>query len=217
MATSRTTTKKRGALASIGKKAKGTSKSETPIIRMTDADMLNLAHVVLDCKRREKEIAGERKIAEGQLHPMMAPLFEERCRKDGTLHTSIKASGTMEEAGETVTIQYTQPRVCLKMETDETLDQLEAVFGERFDEFLQEVPIINIDTTKLNADQTDALVTAMREALGESFDDAVEIDSTIQPRECFFGQRILNADVRALADKANTDGLCKLKSAYFKA
>lgn len=214
MARTRTKTTSKGSaaaslLGSIGKKTPGKSKSATPQITVSDEASLEVMLEIIDAKNAVKQAESTLKIAEGAFRDDATDLFEKRCRDDGTLHTSVRFMGRFSPDGEDarpLSLQYVQPRRCKKMQEDDASDPLHSAFGADFDALFVPQRTIEIDTSKLTDEQIGAVVEAMQEALGDSFDDAVAVQALIVPKPGFFDRRILDAKIRAKADNAAADG-----------
>ncbi len=219
----RTKTASKGGAASIlggiGKKGSTKSKSTTPQINVSDEVQLEAIAEIMEAKSAVKRADSALKIAEGAFRDDATELFEGRCREDATLHTSVRLVGTLTPDGEDarpLSLQYVQTRRCKKMQEDEASDPLHSAFGKDFDDLFAPQRTVEIDTSKLTDDQIEAVVGAMQEALGNSFDDAVAVQALILPKEAFFGKRVLDAKVRAKADKAAADGFAVPFSSSFK-
>jgi hypothetical protein len=223
MAKSRTTAaNKTGSAANllgkIGKKSKATSTSKTPVVNITDQAHLSALKAIYDAKIKQKEAESARTVAEGGFRDKARELYEARCREDGTLHTSVKFVGTLDDqaGGEPVSVSFTQARKCGKMVEDEASDPLHSVFGNEFDNLFAPERTIAIDTGVLSDDQIVAAVEALQEAIGDSFDSAVTVESLIVPKEAFYGRRILDDKIRKLAARAASDGYAKVNTPFFK-
>jgi hypothetical protein len=225
MAKSRTSTKAKSTgsaaslLGSIGAKPASTSKSKSPVVTVTDQGQLAAMKAIIDAKNAQKAAVSALKVAEGGFRDEACGHYETRCREDGTLHTSVKLAGRLEVDGsgpETLSVSYTQTRRCAKMVEAEASDPLHAVFGDEFDNLFAPSRTIEVDTAVLSDETIVKLVEAMQEALGDSFDSAVTVESLIQPKEAFFGRRILDDNVRKLAARAVADGYAVPFTASFK-
>ncbi len=206
-------------LGSIGKKSAGKSTSTTPQISVSDEPTLEAMAAIIDAKNRAKEADSSLKIAEGAFREEATELFETRCRADATLHTSVKFMGQFVVDGEDarpLALRFEQKRCCKKMSEEEAADPLHSAFGSDFDALFAPQRTIEIDTSKRTDEKIDKLVEAMQEALGDSFDDAVAVQSLILPKEAFFGKRILDAKIRAKADNAAADGYAVPYASSFK-
>lgn len=222
MAKTRTKTTKGGAaslLGGISKKGSTGSKSTTPQINVSDEALLEAMGEIIDAKNAVKQADSSLKIAEGAFRDDATDLFEERCRSDGTLHTSVRFMGRQSPNGEDtrpLSLQYVRTRRCKKMQEDEASDALHSAFGADYDKLFAPQRTIEIDTSKLTDEQIGAVVEATQEALGDSFDDAVTVQALIIPMEAFFGKRILDAKIRAKAENAAADGFAVPFSSSFK-
>jgi len=225
MAKSRTSTdaKSKGSaaslLGSIGKKPAASSKSKTPVVQVTDQKQLTLMREIAEAKNAQKAAVSRLKVAEGGFRDDACGMYENRCQSDGTLHTSIKLVGEIDDGagGEPVSVSYTQTRRCLKMPEADASDPLHATFGDEFDNLFAPERTIEIDTSVLSDDQIVAAVEALQGALGDSFDSAVTVESLIVPKEAFFGKRILDPKIQKLAQRAAADGYAVPFAASFKA
>lgn len=225
MSKSRTSTeaKSKGSAASllgrIGTKPAAISKSKTPVVQVTDQKQLTLMRQIVKAKNDQKAAVSALKVAEGGFRNDACDHYEKRCRSDATLHTSVKLVGEIadEAGGETVSVSYTQTRRCLKMAEADASDPLRSVFGNEFDKLFAPERTIEINTGLLSDEQIVAAVEALQEAIGDSFDSAVTVESLIVPREAFFGKRILDPKIAKLAARSAVDGYAVPFAASFKA
>lgn len=207
-------------LDSIGKKGTGRTKSTTPQIAVSDEAVLESIAAIVDAKNVKREAESALKIAEGAFRDEATGLFENRCRTDGTLHTSVRFMGTLSPHGEAtrpLSLQYVQVRRCLKMDFDEANDPLHSAFGNDFDKLFAPARTIEVDVEKMTETQSNDVVRALMDALGDDFDEIVAVEKLIVPKEAFFGKRILDAKIRAKADNAAADGYAVPFSSSFKA
>ncbi len=196
-------------LGGIGKKAASKSTSTTPQIPVSDESTLEAMAAIIDAKNCAKEADSALKIAEGAFRSEATDLLDGRCRADGTLHTSVRLMGTLTPDGEDarpLVLRFERKRCCKKMDEADASDPLHSAFGADFDDLFAPKRTIEIDTSKLTDQQIEALVEAMQEAIGDSFDAAVAVQSLILPKEAFFGRRILDAKIRVKAENAEADG-----------
>lgn len=221
--TTRTKTPSKGGAASIlgniGKKDAKKTKSTTPQINVTEEGQLEALAAIMDAKNAAKRADSALKIAEGAYRDTATVRFEDRCRADGTLHTSVRFMGTLTpEEGDSrpVSVQLTQTRRCKKMQEREATDALHSAFGSDFDRLFAPQRTVEVDTSKLTDEQIEELVEKMQEVLGDTFNDAVSVEALIVPREAFFGKRILDARIRAKAANAAADGFAVPFSSSFK-
>lgn len=206
-------------LDQVGKKGTGRTKSDTPQVAISDESMLESIAAIIDAKVAKKEAESALKIVEGAFRDEATDLFENRCRSDGTLHTSVRFMGRLMPDGKDprpLSLQFVQTRRCKKMDFDEATDPLHSAFGEDYDDLFAPSRTIEIDVEKMTDDQQEAVVGALMEALGDDFNDIVSVDKLIVPKEAFFGQRILNAKIRAKADNAAADGFAVPFASSFK-
>jgi len=206
-------------LGSIGNKSAGRTKSTTPQITIRDEDTLESIAAIIDAKQAKAEAESALKIAEGTFRDDATKEFEDRCRADGTLHTSVRFMGNLKsEDGETrpLSLSLTQTRRCKKMQEAEASDPLHSAFGNDFDALFAPQRTVEIDTSVLSDDQVATLVEKLQEALGNSFDDAVTVEALIVPKEAFFGKRILDAKIGQKAANAAADGYAVPFASSFK-
>ena len=214
MATSRTSTKakSKGAaanlLGSIGSKPASTSKSKSPVVQVTDQKQLKAMVAIVDAKNAQKAAVSALKVAEGGFRDDARTYYESRCQSDGTLHTSVKLVGQLDQDGQTqpVSLNFVQTRKCCKMLEADASDPLHAVFAGEFDKLFVPQRTIEVDTSVLSEEQVVAVVEAMQDALGDSFDPAVTVEALIFPKEAFFGKRVLDPKIHKLAARAAADG-----------
>lgn len=225
MAKSRTSTKASSKskspslLDQVGKKATGRTKSTTPQISVSNEAVLESMVAIIDAKKVKSEAESALKIAEGSFRNEATDLFENRCRADGTLHTSVRFMGTQNPDGENarpLALRYEQKRCCKKMYLDDASDALHSAFGEDFDDLFTPDQTIEINVEAMTQDQTDDVIIALRNVLGDQFDDIIDVDKLIVPKEAFFGRRILDAKIRAKADNAVADGYAVPFASSFK-
>lgn len=223
MAKTRTKTSSKGNKASlldrVGKKGSGRTQSTTPQIVVSDEDVLEFMAAIIDAKDVKNTAESALKIAEGAFRDEATDLFETRCRADGTLHTSVRLMGTLQpdsESARPLVLRFEQRRCCKKMDFDEVEDALHSAFGADFDALFGPSRKIEIDVEKMTEDQTNDVVKALMDALGDDFDSIVKVDKLMIAKEAFFGQRILNAKIRTKADNAAADGYAEVFAASFK-
>lgn len=201
-------------LGSIGKKGASKTTSKTPIIAITERDHLAAMAAIIDAKNAVKQAESALNLAEGEFRGTATEMFEDKCRNDRVLHSSIKLVGR--EGSETLALLYTQSSVCCKMQEEEAAEPLQSVFGDEFDNLFQPRRTIAVDTSVLTEEQTIKVVEAMQTALGDVFNSAVTVERLIEPKDSFFSRRILDNDVRVMAQRAAEDGYAKMKSPFFK-
>ena len=197
-------------LGGLSQKGSTKSKSTTPQVNITDETQLEAVRRIIDAKQAMKQAESLLDMAEGAFREDATILFEDCCRKDGTLHTAVRFMG-IDETGiiyETrpLSLQFIQARRCKKMTEGDASDPLHSAFGEDFDDLFAPQRTVEIDTSKLTDDQIGDVIKAMQGVLGDSFDAAVSVEALIMPKEAFFGKRILDARIRAKADNAVADG-----------
>ncbi len=222
MAKTRTKTSgksKASLLDKVGKKVTGQSKSITPQIAVSDEEILESMAAIIDAKGDRSRAESALKIAEGAFRDEATVLFEERCRDDGTLHTSVRLMGTLHPDGEAkrpLMLRFEQRRCCKKMDFDEVDDALHSAFGPDFEKLFAPSRKIEIDVEKMTEDQTNDVVEALMEALGDDFSSIVQVDKLMVPKTAFFGQRVLDAKIRVKAAKAAADGFAVPFASSFK-
>lgn len=223
MAKTRTKASSRGRAASlldqIGKKSTAQTKSTTPQIVINDEAVLGSMAAIIDAKRVKTEAESALKIVEGAFRDDATELFENRCRADGTLHTSVRFMGTLTPDSETtrpLALRFEQKRCCKKMHSDEASDFLHSAFGEDFDELFAPSRTIEIDVERMTDKECNSVVRALMDIFGDSFNDIVAVDDLIVPKPAFFGKRILDAKIRAKADTAAADGYAVPFASSFK-
>jgi len=224
MAKSRTSTKTKPSssgsarLRALGKKTPKAT-SSTPVVNVTDGKQLKAIQAIVDAKNAKKAAETAIMLAEGQFRNVATDKFETRCRQDGTLHTSVRLMGNLvltDGTSKTPSILFTQPRRCCKMEEDDTSDPLHVIFGKDFDDLFKPQRTIEINTDLLTDEQIDDALTALQDALGDQYDDAIDSECLIVPRDAFYGRRILDDRIRKLARRASDDGYAKPTKASFK-
>ena len=206
-------------LGGISKKGSTKAKSTTPQISVSDVAQLEAIAEIIDAKNTTKQAESALKIAEGAFRDEATDMFEGRCRLDGTLHTSVRFMGRLTPDGEDVrplSLQFVQTRRCKPMLEDEASDPLHSAFGGDYDALFAAQRTIEIDTNLLTDKQIESVVGAIQTALGNTFDAAVAVQALIVPKEAFFGQRVLDAKIRAKADNAVADGYAVPFSSSFK-
>lgn len=204
----------------LGTKAPAAAKSSTPQINVTDEAHLAAIAAIIDAKNEAKRADSALKVAEGAFRDEAVEMFETRCRKDGTLHTSVRMLGTLTQEDRQekrpLSLSFTQSRRCKKMTEADASDPLHSAFGEDYDPLFDEQRVIEVDTGNLSDDQIDALVEKMQEALGDDFEAAVSLQALIVPKEAFYKKRMLDAKIRAKVDNAVADGYAEVTSPFFK-
>jgi len=206
-------------LDQVDKKATGRTKSTTPQIAVSEEAVLGSMAAIIDAKKVKTEAESALKIAEGSFRSEATELFENCCRADGTLHTSVRFMGTVTPDGEKprpLSLQYTQKRMCKQMDFDEASDPLHSAFGEDFDDLFAPKRTIEIDVEKMTEEQTNDVIEGLMKVLGDEFDSVVGVDKLIVAKEAFFGKRILDAKIRTKADNAVADGYAVPYAASFK-
>jgi hypothetical protein len=224
MAKTKTKTKakakpKVSALDRIGGKATKKATSITPQIVITDDSQLEAIAEILDAKAKLTEATSAFETAELGFKDDATDLYENRCRKDGTRHSSVQFLGTLnqDEDSRPVSVKLVAAaRMKGKMHEDEASDAMHSAFGSDYDDLFTSQRTIEIDVNKLTDDQIDKLIGGMEDALGDSFDDAVSVNKFIVPQPAFYGRRILDAKIRAKTDNAVADGYAKVSQPYFK-
>lgn len=230
MVTTKTTTKKRSStsgadlLASLASLTAKATKSKTPVVDVTDPIEVQQMVAIIDAKRKEKAAESASTSAQSGFRGRATELFEAQCISDDSLHSSIKLNATTGKGAkaETRSLTFTQVSKCKNMTKDpETVDGLRSVFGTDFDKYFGEQQTVTIDTSKLEDLQVASVIKAIQKALNfaadpKDFNAAIGVIATIEPKEAFFRDRILNTDFRKLARHAKTDGLAVPYSPSFK-
>ena len=224
MAKSRIRTKaaNKGAASLLGRlstKPTASAKSTTPQIAVSDEVQLTAIAEIIDAKNAVKQADSALKVAEGAFRTDAIDLFEDRCRKDGTYHTSVRMVGKLIQDGQDsrpLSLQLVATRKCGKMLETDASDPLHSAFGTDFDALFAPQRTVEIDTSKLTDEQIEKLVETMQDALGDSFEDAVSVNALIVAKEAFYGRRILDSKIRVKADNAAADGYAKTTTPYFK-
>ena len=108
------------------------------------------------------------------------------------------------------------------MKEEDAQPVLERVFGDRYSEFFSIRQTLSIDTTKLDNDATNGIIEALMAALGDDFyamkeSGAISADLMVTANAAFFRGRILDADVRRMAEQASSEGVAVVEMASFKA
>lgn len=207
-------------LAQLGVATKKDTKSKTPHISVTDPAQILSILAIVEGKEAVKEADSALKVAEEEFRDTATELYERKCQSDGTLHTSVRMVGTLQ--GQPLTLMYQQARSCLKMQEAEAKVPLQTIFGNRFYELFETKRTLSIKTESMNDNQITAVIQALQTALGlETFgkfvsDQVITSENLINPTEAFFGRRILDVDIRVLADRAQEEGFAQLKSSCFK-
>lgn len=203
----------------LGAKPTTKAKSSTPQVTVTDEAHLTLMAAIVDAKGDVKRAESALDVAEGALRDDAIEMFEDKCRKDAELHTSVHMLGILVQEGEDnrpVSLSLTQNRRCGKMTEADASDPLHSAFGVDYESSFDEQRVIEIKTGNLSDDQIDTLVEKMQEALGDDFDAAVALQALIVPKPEFYRKRMLDTDFRVKVDHAAADGYAKVTKAFFK-
>jgi len=205
-------------LDQIGLTPTATSKSDTPIVRVTDQGQLKTMQEIIQAKRAQKTAESALQVAEDGFRDDAEQLYETRCREDEQLYTSIKLVGELEtdDATETQSVSFTQTRKCRKMTEALASDPLRSVFQDEFDNLFGPERTIAIDTEVISEKQLRILIEKMMEALGDSFNSAVTVKRWLVPKEAFYRRRILDDKIRKDAARAKDDGFAVPNKAFFK-
>jgi len=210
---------KNDALAGFSNGGKGKPKSKTVTKRITDPEQIEQLIAIREGKADQKAAKSKVDVAQGEARPWAEEFFETQCRQDGTLHSSIRYTD-----GDDNTITYTQKAKVnsTSMKEEDAQPVLERVFGDRYDEFFESRQTLSIDTTKLTNDATNGIIEALMAALGDDFyamkeSGAISAELVVAAKAAFFRGRILDVDVRRMAEQASSEGVAVVEMASFKA
>jgi len=202
-------------LNNITRKNVTKTKSVIPQIQINDSEMLESMAKIIVAKMENTKIKSILEIEEAQLRDKASQIFEETCRKDSSLHTSVRFTGQHEN--ENVSLQFTQKRQCLKMKED-AVDTLCSIFGEDYNDLFGAKKTIEINVEKLTEEQLEDIIEGMMKSIDlDTFHNAVSVESFVVPKDAFFTKRVLDPKIRIKARNASDEGVAKVFKASFKA
>jgi hypothetical protein len=206
-------------LAQLGGSTKKKAKSDTPHISIADPTQVQQILAIIDSKEQFKEAESTLKVAEDAFRESAMGLYEDRCRDDATLHTSVRFVAQTNTSPNSLMFQQT--RRCTKMPEAEAAPALQAIFGNQYYNLFEAKRTLNIKTESMTNDQITAVIGALQAALGPDFatfanNGDIFSENIIVAKEAFFGQRILNPTVQSMCKRAMDEGVVKLFSSSFK-